>query len=93
MKTMRSTSTNKIEVAQQKRVWVLTHKSRRSSRIASVGLKHLKVKATSPQVKLAESSSTQESREKPMNQPCFLASVFFNLRGEIPVKGVRFVTP
>jgi hypothetical protein len=93
MKTMRSTSTNKIKVAQQKRVWVLTHKSRRSSRIASVGLEHLKVKATSPQVKLAESSSTQESREKPMNQSCFLASVFLNLGGEIHVKGVRFVTP
>ena len=30
-----------------------THRSKRSSRIASIGLKHLKVKATSPQVKVA----------------------------------------
>jgi hypothetical protein len=36
-----------------------------------VGREHLKVKATGPQVKLAESKSTQESREQPMNQPCF----------------------
>jgi hypothetical protein len=28
-----------------------------------------------------------------MNQPYFLASFFLNLGGEIPVKGVRFVTP
>jgi hypothetical protein len=42
-----------------------------SSRIASIGLKHLKVKATGPQVKLADSKSTQESCEQPMNQPCF----------------------
>jgi hypothetical protein len=28
-----------------------------------------------------------------MNQPCFLASFFLNLRGEIPVKGVRVVVP
>jgi hypothetical protein len=34
---------------------VLTHMSRRSSRIASIGLKHLMVKATNPQVKSAES--------------------------------------
>jgi hypothetical protein len=74
-------------------VWVLTHRSRRSSRIASVGREHLKVKATSPQVKLVESKPTQESREQPMNQPCFLVSFFLNLGGEIPVKGVRFVTP
>jgi hypothetical protein len=53
MKTTRSTSTNKIRVAQRKRMWVLTHRSRRSSRIASNGLKHLKVKATGPQVKVA----------------------------------------
>jgi hypothetical protein len=53
MKTMRSTSANKISVAQLKHVWVLTHKSKRSSRIASISLKHLKVKATSPQVKVA----------------------------------------
>jgi hypothetical protein len=49
---MCSTSTNKVEVAQRKRVWVLTHRSKRSSRIASIDLKHLKVKATSPQVKV-----------------------------------------
>jgi hypothetical protein len=89
MKTMRSTSINKIKVAQQKRVWVLTHRSKRPSRIASVGLEYLKVKATSSQVKLADSKSTQESREHPMNQHCFLASFFLNLEGEIPVKRVR----
>jgi hypothetical protein len=66
--------------------------SKRSSRIASIGLKHMKVKATFPQVKLVELKSTQESREQPMNQPCFLASSFLNLGGEIPVKGVRSVT-
>jgi hypothetical protein len=93
MKTMRSTSTNKIEVVQRKRVWVLTHRSKRSSRIASIGLKHLKVKANQSQVKLIESKSTQEGREQPMNQPRFLASFFLNLGGEIPVKGVRSVTP
>ena len=32
--------------------WVLTRRSKRSSRISSIGLKHLKVKATSPQVKI-----------------------------------------
>jgi hypothetical protein len=53
MKTMRSTSTNKIKVVQRKRVWVLTHRSKRSSRIASIGLKHSKVKATSAPVKVA----------------------------------------
>jgi hypothetical protein len=93
MKTMRSTSTNKIGVAQLKHVWVLTHRSKRSSRIVSIGLRHLKIKATSPQVKLVESKSTQESCEQPMNQPCFLASSFLNLGGKIPVKGVRSVTP
>jgi hypothetical protein len=67
--------------------------SKRSSRIASIGLERLKVKATNPQVKLVESKSTQESREQPMNQPRFLASFFLNLGGEIPVKGVRSVTP
>ena len=50
--------------------WVLTHRSKGSSRIISIGLEHLKVKATGPQVKLAESNSTQESRGQPMNQPC-----------------------
>jgi hypothetical protein len=53
MKTMRSTSTNKIKVAQRKHVWVLTRRSKRYSRIASIGLKHLKVEATNPQVKVA----------------------------------------
>jgi hypothetical protein len=33
-------------------VWVLTHRSKRSSRIALIGLKHLKVKATRPHVKV-----------------------------------------
>jgi hypothetical protein len=55
MKTMQSTPTNKIRVARRKRVWVLTHRSRKSSIIASFGLEHLKVKATSSQVKLVES--------------------------------------
>jgi hypothetical protein len=54
MKTMRSTSTNKIGVVQRKRVWVLTHRSKRSSTIASIGLKRLMVKATSTQVKVIE---------------------------------------
>jgi hypothetical protein len=53
MKTMQSTSNNKIKLEQRKCVWVLTHRSKRSSRIASIGLEHLKVKATSPQVKVA----------------------------------------
>jgi hypothetical protein len=48
-------------------VWVLTHRSRRSSRIASIGLKHLKVKGASPQVKLVELKSTKESCDQPMN--------------------------
>ena len=73
--------------------WVLTHRSKGSSRIASVGREHLKVKATSPQVKLAGSKSAQGSCGQPMNQPRFLASFFLNLGGEIPVKGVRSVTP
>jgi hypothetical protein len=88
MKTMWSTSTNKIKVKQRKHVWVLTHRSKGSSRIASIGLKHLKVKATSPQVKFVESKSTQESYEQPMNQSHFLASLFLNLEGEILLRGV-----
>jgi hypothetical protein len=59
MKTMQSTSTNKITVAQRKRVWVLTHRSKRSSRIAPIGREHLKVKLASPLVKLAESKLNQ----------------------------------
>jgi chromatin segregation and condensation protein Rec8/ScpA/Scc1 (kleisin family) len=88
MKTMRSTSTNKVKVAQQKHVWVLTHRSKRSSRIASIRLKHLKVKEASPQVKLTESKSAQESREQLMNQSHFLASLFLNLEGEILLRGL-----
>jgi hypothetical protein len=57
------------------------------------GREYLKVKTTSPQVRLAESKSTPKSREQPMNRPRFLASIFLNLGGEIPIKGVRFVTP
>jgi hypothetical protein len=45
--------------------WVLG-----SSRVASVGREHLKVKEASPQVKLTESKSTQESHGQSMNQPC-----------------------
>jgi hypothetical protein len=41
-----------------------------SARIVSVGHEHMKVKEASPQVKLAESMSTQESRGQRMNQPC-----------------------
>jgi hypothetical protein len=93
MKTMRATSTNKIRMAQRKHVWVLTHRSKRSSRSVSLGLKRLKAKATGPQVKPVKSKATQESREQPMNQPRFLAISFLNLGGEIPVKGVRSVTP
>jgi hypothetical protein len=88
MKTMRSTSTNKITVTQQKRVWVLTHRSKGSSRIASIGLKHLKVKATSPRVKFVVSKSTQESCDQSMNQSYFLASLFLNLEGEILLRGL-----
>jgi hypothetical protein len=81
-----------LRMAQRKRVWVLTHRSKRSSRIASIDPKHLKAKATSPQVNLVE-KSTQERCEQPMNQPCFLPSFFLNLGGKIPIKGVRSVTP
>jgi hypothetical protein len=56
------------------------------------GREYLKVKATSPQVNFVE-TSTQESCEQLMNQSQFLASLFLNLEGEIPVKGVRYVTP
>jgi hypothetical protein len=34
-------------------VWVLTHKSKGSSRIISISLEYLKVKTTSSQVKVA----------------------------------------
>jgi hypothetical protein len=46
--------------------WVLTHRSKRSSRIASIGLKHLKVKATNPQVRVVEAKV--ESREAMKDQ-------------------------
>jgi hypothetical protein len=85
---------NAININQQdqsgarKRVWVLTHRTRRSSRIASIGLKHLKVKEVSPQVKFLESKSTQESCEQLMNQSHFLASLFLNLKDEILLRGL-----
>jgi hypothetical protein len=66
MKTTRSMSTNKIRVAQWKCVWVLTHRSNESSRIISIGLEHLKVQATSPQVKVARVKV--ESEEAMKNQ-------------------------
>jgi hypothetical protein len=93
MKTMRSTSTNKIKVALRKRVWVLTHRSKRSSRIASGGREHVKIKATNPQVKFAKSKSTQESRGQSMNQTHFLDSLFLNLEGEIPLRGLDPIAP
>jgi uncharacterized protein with PIN domain len=93
MKTMRSTSANMIKVAQRKRVWVLTHRSKGSSRIVSIGLEHLKVKATSPQVKLAESKSTEKSLGQHMNQRCRSCYPLLESRGRDSVKGVRFVTP
>jgi hypothetical protein len=34
-------------------VWVLTHRSKGSSRIILIGLEYLKVKTTNPQVKVA----------------------------------------
>jgi hypothetical protein len=42
-----------IKVKQRKRVWVLTHRSKGFSRIISIDLEHLKVKATDPQVKVS----------------------------------------
>jgi hypothetical protein len=89
MKTMRSTSTNKTRVAQRKRVWVLTHRSRRSSRIALIGLKHLKVKATRPLVKVARVKlESGEAMKKPIDQSHFPASLFLNLEGEILLRGL-----
>jgi hypothetical protein len=43
------------------RVWVLTHRSKGYSRIISIGLEHLKVKATNLQVKLAESKQAKKA--------------------------------
>jgi hypothetical protein len=54
-----------------------------------VGREHLKVKATSPQVKLIESKATQESNDQPMNQSYFPASLFLNLEGEILLRGLE----
>jgi hypothetical protein len=71
MKTIRSTSTNKIEVAQRKRAWVLTHRSKASSRMLSIGLELLKVKAISPQDKLVESMLNGRNFGQSMNQPHF----------------------
>jgi hypothetical protein len=51
-------------VVQRKHVWVLTHRSRRSSRIASIGLEHLKVKATSPQVQVGRVKVESEEAMK-----------------------------
>jgi hypothetical protein len=86
---MRPTSTNKIRVARQKRVWLVTHKSKGSSRIISIGLEHLKVKETSPQVKVARvKAEPEEAMKKPMNQLHYLASLFLNLEGEILLRGL-----
>jgi hypothetical protein len=48
-------------MAQRKLVWVLAHRSKGSSRIASIGLEYLKVKATGLQVK--DSTVKVESKE------------------------------
>jgi hypothetical protein len=45
-------------------VWVLTHRSKGSSRIAPIGLERLKVKATSPQVKVARVKARLEEAMK-----------------------------
>jgi hypothetical protein len=94
MKTIRSTSTNKIEVAQRKRAWVLTHRSKGSSRMLSIGLELLKVKAISPQDKLVESMLNGRNFGQSMNQPHFFSCyLLLESRGRDSVKGVRFVTP
>jgi hypothetical protein len=70
-------------------VWVLTHRSRRSSRIALIGLKHLKVKATRPLVKVARVKlESGEAMKKPIDQSHFPASLFLNLEGEILLRGL-----
>jgi hypothetical protein len=53
------------------------------------------VKATNPQVKVSrvKAESKEAMKKKLMNQSHFHAGLFLNLEGEIPVKGVRFVTP
>jgi hypothetical protein len=86
---MWSTSTNKINVAQRKLVWVLAHRPKGSSRIASIGLEYLKVKAIGPQVKVSTVKvESEEAMKKPMNQSHFLASLFLNLEGEILLRGL-----
>jgi hypothetical protein len=49
--------------------WVLTHRSKGTSRIVLIGLEHLKVKATGPQVKVGR--FVVRPCEQSMNQPCF----------------------
>jgi hypothetical protein len=55
-------------------VWVLTHRSKRSSRIALIGLKHLKVKTIRPQVKVArvkvESGEAMKKTNEPISFSC-----------------------
>jgi hypothetical protein len=69
-------------------VWILTHRSKRSSRIVSIGLEHPKVKATSPQVKVARIKVESEEAKKTMNHSCSLASLFLNLEDEILLRGL-----
>jgi hypothetical protein len=67
----------------------ITHRSKRSSRIALVGREHLKVKATSPQVKVAKVKAELEEAMKETNEPIsFLASLSLNLEGEILLRGL-----
>ena len=47
-----------------------------------------KGQSNSPQVKLVESRSTQESCEQPTNQSHLLASLSLNLEGEILLRGL-----
>jgi hypothetical protein len=68
-------------------VWVLTHRSKGSSIIISIGLEHLKVKATSPQVKVVR-VKVESSYERPMNPSLFLASLSLNLEDKILLRGL-----
>jgi hypothetical protein len=73
---------HKIEVAQRKCVWVLTHRSKGSARIALVGREHLKVKATSPQVKVVRVEvELEEAMKKPMNPISFSCQPLLESRG------------
>jgi hypothetical protein len=55
----------------------------------SIGLKLLKVKATSPQDKLVESMLNGRNFGQSMNQPHFFLAIFFlNLEGEILLRGL-----